>query len=125
MSFVPKAMVFDLDGTLPESKQRISADLGAALAALSTKIPDAVMSGGSWVQFQHQFLTGFPDDTNLDRLYLFPTGAALCFVHRQGQWLPQYDHSFSPQEKKKIVDAFHEALAEVHFEQPPQLWGLQ
>lgn len=125
MTFVPKAMAFDLDGTLAESKQRMSADTGELLADLLTHIPVAIMSGGSWIQFQHQFLTGFPPQAKLDRLYLFPTNAAMCFVHRSGSWLPQYDHSFSAQEKKKIVDAFDESFKEVAWQQPPKLWGLQ
>ena len=125
MHFVPKAMAFDLDGTLAESKQRMSADMGDLLAELLTHVPVAIMSGGSWVQFQHQFLVGFPESAKLDRLYLFPTNAAMCYVHRGGQWRPQYDHSFGPQEKKNIVDAFDASFKEVGWQQPEHLWGLQ
>jgi len=125
MTFVPKAMVFDLDGTLAESKQRVDADMGELLSQLLSHMPVAVMSGGSWLQFQHQFLTSLPSSAKLDKLYLFPAGAAFCYVHRQGEWHPQYDHSFSPQEKKKILDAFDASFKEIGFQQPKKIWGLQ
>jgi phosphomannomutase len=121
----PRLVAFDLDGTLAESKQRMSAQMGDLLSALLNTMPVAVMSGGSWHQFQHQFLTEFPPGSPRDRLYLFPTSAALCLVHRSGAWHPQYDLTFSETEKKKILSAFAEVFKEVHFEQPARTWGQQ
>lgn len=122
---IPRLIAFDLDGTLTESKQRMSAAMGDLLAQLLQRMPVAVMSGGSWRQFQNQFLVGFPPEAPLDKLYLFPTSAAMCLVHRGDRWLPQYDKSFSPEEKKKIMDAFSAAFAEIHFVQPDKTWGPQ
>src|SRR3989344_2170473 len=97
----PKVIAFDLDGTLAESKQPMSADMGGLLGELLKKMPVAVMSGGGWKQFEKQFLPALPEGMLLDRLYLFPTSAALCLVHRNGAWHPQYDHTFSPETKTK------------------------
>src|SRR3989338_3859044 len=121
----PKVIAFDLDGTLAESKQPMSADMGGLLGELLKKMPVAVMSGGGWKQFEKQFLPALPEGMLLDRLYLFPTSAALCLVHRNGAWHPQYDHTFSPETKKRIIDAIHAGIEEVGFQQPPQLWGEQ
>src|SRR5580704_8853316 len=90
----PRVVVFDLDGTLAESKQRMTPEMGELLAQLLEKAEVAVMSGGSWAQFQQQFLIDFPANTKFDRLYLFPDNAAMCLVHRNGEWHPQYDNSF-------------------------------
>lgn len=122
---IPRLIAFDLDGTLAESKQRISAEMTDLLSRLLQKMPVAVMSGGGWTQFEKQFLPAIPDGVLLDQLYLFPTSAAACIVHRQGSWHPQYDLSFGAETKQRILLAIDEALAEVHFEQPPRLWGEQ
>ena len=121
----PRVVVFDLDGTLAESKQRMTGQMGELLGQLLEKVPVAVMSGGSWAQFQQQFLIDFPVDTKFDRLYLFPDNAAMCLVHRNDEWHPQYDNSFDAETKQHILDALRDSMSEVHFEQPPQLWGEQ
>ena len=77
----PHLLVFDLDGTLAESKQRMSAQMGDLLAELLQKMPVAIMSGGGWAEFEKQFFSVVPPDTNLDKLYIFPQNAAQCFVH--------------------------------------------
>lgn len=122
---IPRLIAFDLDGTLAESKQRVSAEMADLLVQLLQKMPVAVMSGGGWQQFEKQFLPALPDGAMLDRLYLFPTSAALCMVHRQGVWRRQYDNSFSDDTKQRILLAINEALEEVHFVQPTKLWGEQ
>lgn len=125
MSFHPRLVVFDLDGTLAESKQRMSAEVGFLLSELLRKMPVAVMSGGGWHQFEKQFLPALPDNTPLQNLWLFPASAAACMVYRNGAWHPQYDHMFSPETKQRIIDALHESLKEIGFVQPPQIWGEQ
>lgn len=117
-------MVFDLDGTLAESKQRMSAQVGNLLAELLQKMPVAIMSGGSWKQFEKQFIPVLPLDANLDSLYLFPDSAAQCFVHKNNAWHPQYDNAFTPTERKHIMQALEEALEETGLTQPPaSVWG--
>lgn len=120
----PKLMAFDLDGTLAESKQRVTAEMGEALSELTKKMPVAVMSGAGWAQFETQFFPAMPLDANLDNLYIFPTNAAQCYVHRSGAWKPQYDHSFSDAERAAIDQALAEALPMVGLaEDPAQVWG--
>ncbi len=119
----PHLVAFDLDGTLAESKQRVSAEMGEALAALLHKMPVAIMSGAGWPQFEKQFFPALPADANLQNLYMFPTNAAQCYVYR-GEWKPQYDHSFSETENAKIDLALKEGLAEVGLsEDPKEVWG--
>ena len=121
----PRAMAFDLDGTLAESKQRVSAEMGELLGSLLAHIPVAVLSGGSWKQFEVQLLPSFPVEANLARLFLFPTSAAECFVFREHTWRLQYDNSFSDTERAQILAAITQAKEEVHFIEPERLWGEQ
>ena len=120
---LPKLVVFDLDGTLTESKQRVSAEMGEALGHLLNVMPVAVMSGASFGQFETQFLPALPPESNLRRLYLFPDNAAQCHVFVNGKWRPQYDHAFSTEEKARIMHAFDESLAEAGVPTPPKVWG--
>lgn len=122
--FIPKLIVFDLDGTLTESKQPLVPSMGKLLVRLMEKMVIAVTSGGSFAQFKTQFLPGLPPDLPADRLYIFPTDAAQCYFLRDGEWHQEYNHSLSLEEKAQIVDAIHRALAETGFgEAPKQVWG--
>lgn len=120
----PHLLVFDLDGTLAESKQRMSAQMGDLLSELLQKMPVAIMSGGGWAEFEKQFFSVLPIDAKLDQLYIFPQNAAQCFVHKNGTWHPQYDNAFTPTERDRILQALEEALKETGLATPPpQVWG--
>ena len=124
MDFKPKLVAFDLDGTLAESKQPVTAEMGVLLARLLQKMPVAVMSGASFRQFEDQFLTALPSDAKLINLYLFPTNAAQCYRFESGKWVHVYDESFTMIERERILRALAEALDETGLEKPPpQVWG--
>jgi phosphomannomutase len=123
MDFHPRLVAFDLDGTLAESKQRVSAEMGELLGQLLHKMPVAIMSGAGWPQFEKQFFPSLPADAKLENLYIFPDNAAQCFVYR-GEWKPQYDHAFTPTEREHILSALDEALKETGlYEVPVRVWG--
>ena len=122
----PKVIIFDLDGTLTESKAALTPEMGTTLARLMAKIPVAIMSGGSYAQFQKQFFPFMPPNTDYKNLYLFPTSAAQCYVWKDGKWQFLYNNPFTPEEKTQILKALAEALQENGLgEPPPQLWGEQ
>src|SRR5271154_4034422 len=52
-----KLIVFDLDGTLAESKSAIDADMSQLLHDLLGIVQVAVISGGDWPQFQEQVVS--------------------------------------------------------------------
>lgn len=124
MSFKPKLMAFDLDDTLAESKQPLTDQMGTLLGKLLAKMPVAVLSGGAHTQFAKQLLPAIPPGSKLDNLYLFPTSAAQCFVHKDGGWKPHYDFTFLPHEREKIMQALKVAMEKTGFDKPDyQLWG--
>lgn len=123
LNFAPKLIAFDLDGTLAESKQRMSAEMGELLGKLLNVMPVAVLSGAKFAQFENQLLPALPD-THLNRLFLFPTNAAQGYIFEKGAWHVRYDHSFSEPERARIMQALAEALPEAGLaEEPPQTWG--
>lgn len=119
-----KGAVFDLDGTLAESKSPVTEAMGAKLAALLKRMPVAVVSGGSWHQFTTQLLAALPKDTELSRLYLFPVSGGMCFRHDGKVFRAVYDRSFLKREKKVILEALAGAMEENGFTKPPEkTWG--
>ena len=68
-----KLVVFDLDGTLAESKSSLDAEMAALLSDLLGIVKVAVISGGNWPQFQKQVLSHLPHDERLKNLSLLPT----------------------------------------------------
>lgn len=124
----PKLVAFDLDGTLAESKQRLSLDMGEALAKLTSHMFVAIMSGASFEQFEKQFLPVLPESAHLEKLFIFPTNAAQCYVYKGGAWRSVYDHSFNIFEKGRITQALKESLEETGLSHIPQYkpeWGQQ
>ena len=124
MDHHPRLVAFDLDGTLAESKQRMSSDMGEMLSRLLKKMPVAIMSGAGWPQFEKQFFPALPMESNLSNLYIFPDNAAQCFVYRGGGWKPQYDNAFTPAEREHVLKALDEALFETGMHDVPiRVWG--
>jgi phosphomannomutase len=123
MNFRPKLMAFDLDGTLAESKQRVTPQMGGLLSELLSHIPIAILSGAGFQQFEIQFLPAFPNTDHFDRLYLFPTNAAACFTFKNGAWKVVYDRSFNSFEKGRITQAFKESVVEAKLTEPKEIWG--
>ncbi len=120
----PKAIAFDLDGTLAESKQPISTEMGVLLEQLIALMPVAIMSGDSWEHFEAKLLQKLPPHTLLQNMYLFPTNAGACVVYKNGTWERAYDFTFSPPERAQIQEALSVALEAVGLaEEPQQVWG--
>lgn len=66
-------VVFDLDGTLAESKSPIDAEMAQLLDFLLDIVNVAVISGGAWKQFENQVLARLSPKDALRRLSLLPT----------------------------------------------------
>jgi HAD superfamily hydrolase (TIGR01484 family) len=121
-----QAIIFDLDGTLTESKSALTPEMGAVLARLMEHMPVAIMSGGSYAQFQKQLLGGISADAHFENLYLFPTSAAQCYTWREGTWQFLYNNPFTDEERERVLKALATALHETGLDvPPPELWGEQ
>lgn len=108
-------LIFDLDGTLAESKSELSMDMAALLEEALFKFSVAVISGGNYAQFEKQFLGRLPLlDEQLKKLYLFPT-CATSFYRYNGKWDRVYSEELSPEQRKKILDSFEKTFKEIGF----------
>jgi HAD superfamily hydrolase (TIGR01484 family) len=116
-----KLIVFDLDGTLAESKASLDGDMSRLLHDLLGIVKVAVISGGDWPQFEKQVLSHLPHDESLANLSILPT-CGTKFFRYAGDWKKLYSEDFTPDEKAKIVAALKKAVAEAGFK-AEKLWG--
>ncbi|WP_440590911.1 hypothetical protein, partial [Pseudomonas canadensis] len=87
-------IVFDLDGTLAESKRPLSTEMAAMLARLLAVVDVAVISGGDWPQFDRQVASRLPVDAALERLWLMPTTGTKLYRCVNGAWRAIYAELF-------------------------------
>ena len=116
-----KLIVFDLDGTLAESKASLDAEMAKLLTALLGIVKVAVISGGDWPQFEKQVLSNLPHDEHLKNLSLLPT-CGTKFYQYAGDWKKIYSEDFTADEKKKIISSLKQALESAGFK-VEKTWG--
>jgi phosphomannomutase len=116
-----KLIVFDLDGTIAESKASLDAEMSALLTDLLGIIKVAVISGGDWPQFEKQLLSNLPDDKHLVNLSVLPT-CGTKFFRYAGNWKKIYSEDFTTDEKEKIIRSLKKAVGEAGFK-VEKLWG--
>jgi HAD superfamily hydrolase (TIGR01484 family) len=116
-----KLIVFDLDGTLAESKSSLDAEMATLLSALLGIVKVAVISGGNWPQFEKQLLANLPHDKPLKNLSLLPTCGTKFYQFDSG-WKKLYSEDFTDAEKEKIVSSLKQVMAASGFE-VHQTWG--
>ena len=109
-----KLIVFDLDGTLAESKASLDAEMATLLSALLGIVKVAVISGGDWPQFEKQVLSNLPHDERLKNLSLLPTCGTKYFQY-SGDWKKIYSEDFTADEKNKITSSLKNALGAAGF----------
>jgi HAD superfamily hydrolase (TIGR01484 family) len=113
--------IFDLDGTLAESKSPLDKSVGQWLAKLLDVCQVAVISGGAWPQFEKQLLAHLPSGAPLKRLSLLPTSGTR-FLTYDGTWRQLYAEDFTPEQKAKIIAALNAVFQSSGFA-PHQHWG--
>ncbi len=100
-----KLIVFDLDGTLAESKAPLDAEMSRLLDDLLGIVPVAVISGGDWPQFEEQVLAHLSHDNGLVNLSLLPT-CGKKFFRYAGDWKNLYSEDFTPDETAEARSHF-------------------
>ncbi|MGL5018750.1 MAG: HAD-IIB family hydrolase [Luteolibacter sp.] len=118
-----KLFVFDLDGTLADSKAALDAEMAALLKTLLAQVKVAVISGGDWPQFESQLLANLSPDANLKNLSLLPTCGTKFYQFDSG-WRRLYAEDFTKAEKEKIIRSLEEAVAAEEFG-IEETWGEQ
>jgi HAD superfamily hydrolase (TIGR01484 family) len=104
-----KLIVFDLDGTLAESKSSLDAEMSTLLGNLLGIVKVAVISGGNWPQFEKQVLTNLPGHESLKHLSLLPACGTKFYQYKSG-WSILYSEDFTAEEKERITGFLKRAI---------------
>jgi phosphomannomutase len=116
-----KLVIFDLDGTLAESKSAIDAEMAQLLDHLLGLVKVAVISGGDWQQFEDQVLAHLGRDERLKSLSLLPT-CGTRFYRYGNHWELLYAEDFTTAERAKILDALQRTIDRAGGT-PHRVWG--
>lgn len=104
-----RLIVFDLDGTLAQSKSSIDTEMANLLNSLLAIVKVAVISGGAWPQFEQQVLAHLRHDNGLRNLSLLPTCGTKFYRHGVG-WELLYSEDFAAAERSRIIDSLQRAI---------------
>ncbi|MEO8692209.1 MAG: HAD-IIB family hydrolase [Acidimicrobiales bacterium] len=116
-----RLVVFDLDGTLADSKSAIDSEMASLLAGLLAVVRVAVISGGGWPQFQEQLLSPLGSSESWARLSLLPVCGTKFYEYSTG-WTLRYTDDLSAEEKAKINAALNDVIASMDLV-PTKVWG--
>jgi hypothetical protein len=118
-----KLIVFDLDGTLTRTKSNLESDMSRSLNALLKEKRVAVIGGGTYAQFEKQFVARLRCSSSLlSRLFLFPT-TATSFYHYRNGWKKVYSFELSKRERESIKKAFQDVLQDIRYVPPEKVYG--
>lgn len=121
---MPKLVIFDLDGTLAESKQPLTDSMAALLGKLLAATRVAVISGGAFSQFLKQVVSRLPLNANLSHLYILPTSGAALYEFEGDDWKKIYEERISETDAMAIEDAMEEgARASGVVDMTASTWG--
>ena len=118
-----KLIVFDLDGTLAESKAALDPEMQGVFSRLIDTVKVSIISGGDWPQFEKQVISYLPQGKHLKHLYCLPTCGTKFYQYKKG-WKELYAENFTQDEKNKIMESFKHAIQESKVK-VTKTWGEQ
>ena len=116
--------MFDLDGTLADSKSSVDPEMSGLLHDLLGIVKVAVISGGGWPQFEKQLVSNLPHDKLLANLSLLPTCGTKFYRYESTDWKKIYSEDFTTDQREKILGSLKKAIGVADFK-IEKLWGEQ
>ncbi|MFA5652374.1 MAG: HAD-IIB family hydrolase [Candidatus Paceibacterota bacterium] len=111
-----KIIVFDLDGTLAESKQSLDQEMADLLSQLLDIKKVAIITGGGFPQLQKQVIDKISfNSKRFTNLFIFPTKGAMMYNFDGKSWKKIYEKLLTKSDKEKIRDAFEKVYKEIDF----------
>ena len=117
-----RLIIFDLDGTLAESKAPLDKETARLFHHLLEVDKVAIISGGAWPQFKKQVISRLPKNTKFERLSILPTCGTKFYAYDNKEWKKLYAEDFTPIQKKKIIASLNKAVEKSDFK-ADKTWG--
>ena len=125
----PRAVIFDLDGTLaPPWKslgESISADTARRLEKLLKCTSVAIISSANLERIRQTIIPALSRSAPMERFYILPTAGGACYEERDGVWKCHYEHLLDRSDKEKIRSSIAEAIAKTHIVEGEKIEGDQ
>lgn len=118
-----KLIIFDLDGTLAESKAALDKEMAALFSRLIATVKVAIISGGDWPQFEKQVLSHLTKEKHFKNLSILPTCGTKFYNYKHG-WKQLYAENFTDDEKTQIITALNDAIKQSKTK-VTKTWGEQ
>jgi len=124
-----KIIAFDLDGTLTVSKSPITTEMANLIKKLTTQKIVVIISGGSFHQFETQFLPLFLNDINLvdslKNLILLPTSGSQRYEYdlERKVWRCTDSVNMTPVIKGKVINILNDVIVSGLYDIPPNPKG--
>jgi phosphomannomutase len=104
-----KIAIFDIDNTLTESRREISPTMSKLLSVLIDKMPVALISGESLVDFERQIISRLSHKKK-ENLYALPTSGAELYEFKSGAWQRAYSYPIDDTKRRRIFEALAKTL---------------
>lgn len=98
-----KVIAFDLDNTLARSKKPMSGDMAHRVSRLTSLIPLAIVTGGSFGLVRSQVLDVLDDGAQRSNMHIMPTSGTRCYRWDGGQWKCVYEHDLSERDRSEAT----------------------
>lgn len=119
-----KLVMFDIDGTIAESKRPIDKEMSNLLARASHTRKIAFISGEKYSQFMNQIVSKLPKKgTKYENVLLFPQNASLCYAYIKKEWKKVYEKKMTQKEEKFIKKTIVSAMKDSGFKTPVNSYG--
>lgn len=121
----PRAVIFDLDGTLAPHLESPAPEMTARLRKLLDLVPVAILSSASFERIQKRVLPVLPPETNIRNLYILPSTGTQCYVQHDGAWRCEYELAFTDDEKARIRAVVADVILNARIVEPSEVRGEQ
>ena len=117
-------IVFDLDGTLIETKSPLDKEMSGLLGKLLSQKKVAVIGGGKYETFKGLFLQRLRCKRPLlANLFIFPTTSTSFYKYKDRGWKNIYSLRLSQSQVKKIKETFEKVFKEIGYQHPKKTYG--
>jgi len=119
----PRIVILDLDNTLAESFQPLTAEMAERLAKVTAKMRAVIMTSAGWKRIERDVLPNLAAGTDLANLFLFTDSSGSCRQYVRGAWRETYALGFSREEREHIKKTLNECIEETDVVRDAPLWG--
>ena len=118
-----KVIVFDLDGTLTKSRNKVTVSTAKLFCRLLNIKKVVVIGGGNYQQFQNQFLKYLPCSEFFNNLLILPTSGASMYFYHKNKWHKVYQKFLTKNEKQQIYQTFNKVFQKLNYKEPLKTYG--